>query len=453
MKFTLWIIGAASLALSSLVFQGRDQANSNFEVFLPTIGTSSSQPDDFTIPNASDWVDYGMIFTAGVEGAWDHLLYGGFSATAVKKNGTYFLYYQGAKDFSDQLGSVTQRAIGVATSSDGINFTKYDNNPVLTWSPNGNPEEGAVSSGATVVGEEIVLYFGANTMESPTTINADGRLTTSKDGITFVDKGIALDHEDPSLWGSGDELFPITAIHDAGRWLVYYLPNGSPQQRKLGVAWGDAPDALDQSEGVRSGLTPISAWGTAGHARIGPGKYAIFLNEVTDPRTEVRIMSTDYPDMLSEPVQVYRFDEVQQATVLLDEGTRTWFMYYRGISGYGVKLAPAGEPDTIPPSAPENVMATALDDRRVELSWDPAIDHETGIVQYRIYRDGIILATVNGQQFIDTAVTNLIKYRYTVLAVNYHGVEGEQSTSLTVATPASAAYIPIGKNSKNLAER
>ncbi len=414
---------------------------------------SSSLPDDYAIPDASDWVDYGMIFTAGVEGAWDHLLYGGFSATAVKKNGTYFLYYQGAKEFSDQLGSVTQRAIGVATSSEGINFTKYDNNPVLTWTPNGHPEEGAVSSGATVVGDEIVLYFGANTMESPTTINADGRLMTSEDGLTFVDKGIVLDHEDSSIWGSGDELFPITAIHDAGRWIVYYLPNGSPQQRKLGVAWGDAPDALDKSEGVRNDLEAVSAWGTAGHARIGPGKYALFLNEVTDSRTEVRIMFTDSPGMLSEPVQVYRFDEVTQATVLLDQGTRTWFMYYRGIGGYGVKLAPAGEPDVSPPSPPENVMATAVDDRRVELSWGPAIDNETGIVQYKIYRDGEYRASVNDQQFIDTDVSDLTDYHYTVSAVNYHGVEGEQGTPLTVTTLASATYISTGMHRKNLGER
>lgn len=53
------------------------------------------------IPTQSDWVDYGTIFRAGASGEWDYLLWGGFTATAVKKDGTYYLYYQGARDYQD----------------------------------------------------------------------------------------------------------------------------------------------------------------------------------------------------------------------------------------------------------------------------------------------------------------------------------------------------------------
>jgi hypothetical protein len=45
------------------------------------------------IPAQSDWVDYGMIFEAGAEGEWDYYLWGGFALSAIKKNGTYYLYY------------------------------------------------------------------------------------------------------------------------------------------------------------------------------------------------------------------------------------------------------------------------------------------------------------------------------------------------------------------------
>jgi sucrose-6-phosphate hydrolase SacC (GH32 family) len=78
------------------------------------------------------------------------------------------------------------RAIGVAVSSDGINFKKYTGNPVLTWFPNKYGEEGAVSSGVTLDKDgNVVLYYGANTQESATTVNADGRVAVSPDGLSF----------------------------------------------------------------------------------------------------------------------------------------------------------------------------------------------------------------------------------------------------------------------------
>jgi hypothetical protein len=51
-------------------------------------------------------------------------------------------------------------------------------------------------------------------------------------------------------------------------------------------------------------------------------------------------MSTKAPNKLSKPIRIYRFEEVNQATVFLDQESNTWFMYYRGDDYYGVKIAP-----------------------------------------------------------------------------------------------------------------
>ena len=310
-------------------------------------GCASTHAYEIVIPNHSDWVECGPIFSAGSEGDWDYYLWGGFAATVVKKDGVFYLYYQGANGYDDDQGTVTWRSIGVATSIDGFNFTKYEQNPVLTWFPHNNLEEGAVSGGAFLDDTgDISIYYGANSWAGGNKVNADGRLAVSSDGFHLTDEGIILDHTDTSVWGWGDELFPIIGFHDAGRWFTYYIPSVILQKGQLGVAWGNSRDNLTNSAAARSGVSTISVWGPGGFARVGSDVYALFLNNVYGPDgpvLEVRTVSLDTPDSLSAPVQSYQFDNVWAATVILDDDSNTWFMYYRSADyeHYGVKVASA----------------------------------------------------------------------------------------------------------------
>jgi hypothetical protein len=409
---------------------------------------------DHTIPNQADWIDFGPIFEQGEFGEWDYQLYGAFTNTAVKRDGIFYLYYQGASGYRVEPDeTVTWRAIGVATSHDGINFAKASENPILTWYPTNNGEEGATSGAVALDNENLInLFYGANTEESAETINADGRLAISSDGINFVDHGIALSHRNYSIWGSGDELFPIMAIHDNGRWYVYYLPNGTLLARKLGVAWGDSPKSLAHSSGVKSGFSGVKVWGTAGFGEIAPDTYALFLNDVTQRKMEVRLMTLNQPEQVSEPVVTYRFPDFQQGTVFLDKESNTWFMYYRRPGGYSVKLAPAGDIDKTPPEVPAQVRAVSVLEAHVELSWQPASDEETGIAQYNLYRDGVAVATVRGLCYFDTGLDAEKKYSYEVAAVNFHGVEGKRSEAVIVSTPPDQSPPKIVSASANSRE-
>jgi hypothetical protein len=312
------------------------------------VENSATRPPDrnIHIPSQADWQDYGTIFQAGAAGEWDTYLWGGFAFCVIKNDDVYYLYYQGASDYRTEYDeTVLWRAIGVATSTDGIHFTKYKDNPVLTWFPTQNGEEGAVSCGVTQdASGEIILYYGANTQESRTTVRSDARVATSSNGLMFVDRGTALESSNKSVWGSGDEIFPVDAIFNADKWVVFYIPNGTAEGGMLGIAYGSEFNTLDESHSVTNREKLILVWGTAGHAQLDEDSFALILNNVREKRTEVRLFSWQSPEIMSDPVAVYQFDDIQQAVLLLDKEKGTWFMYYRTYNNsYGVKIAASRE--------------------------------------------------------------------------------------------------------------
>lgn len=384
---------------------------------------------DVQFPKQSDWMDYGTIFEAGTEEEWDQYIYGGFAFSTIKKDDTYYLYYQGSSDYRTKIDeTVLWRAIGVATSQDGLNFSKHKNNPIITWSPNQNGEEGAVSSGVTLGrNEEIVLYYGANTEESAITVTADIRTAISDDGVIFKDLGIVFDHNNRSIWGNGDELFAVDAVYDHNQWIVYYIPNGTLQSGKLGVAYGDQFNKLVNSSAVVNGTNQIPVWGTMGHVKINQDLYALVLNNVRKKTIEVRLTTLKHPHQVSAPIETYRFENNIQANILLDAERNTWFLYYRDNDRYGVMLAPFGAPDSSPPTVPENIVSTSPNIQSVDLSWQPAEDPDTGIVQYRIYRNGVLVGKTKTIHFIDNGIAGKGDHQYQVSAVNFHGKEGRLS--------------------------
>ena len=100
-------------------------------------------------------------------GAWDFQFFGGFAGTVVKRSGIWYLYFQGSCCYRIVDDSVTFRQVGLATSPDGVNFTKVAGNPVISWSPNNGGEEGAVSAAAVLdPSGDLVVYYGANTEAS-----------------------------------------------------------------------------------------------------------------------------------------------------------------------------------------------------------------------------------------------------------------------------------------------
>jgi hypothetical protein len=78
----------------------------------------------------------GKVISTGATGQFDSVHVA--KACVIYYNGTYYAFYAGDDG--------TYRRIGLATSSDGINFTKYANNPILT-----DPEDTGYLDAPTVI--------------------------------------------------------------------------------------------------------------------------------------------------------------------------------------------------------------------------------------------------------------------------------------------------------------
>ncbi len=97
-----------------------------------------------------------------------------------------------------------------------------------------------------------------------------------------------------------------------------------------------------------------------------------------------------------------------------------------------------GATDTIPPSAPANLTATAVSDTRIGLAWTASTD-DTGVAGYEVWRGGTKIATVTTTSYSDGGLTASTSYTYTVKAVDGAGNVSADSNAATATTLAAAA--------------
>jgi ABC-type glycerol-3-phosphate transport system permease component len=73
--------------------------------------------------------------------------------------------------------------------------------------------------------------------------------------------------------------------------------------------------------------------------------------------------------------------------------------------------------DTIAPSAPTDLAATAKSATEIDLAWTASADNNAG-VNYRVYRDGTIIATTGSNSWFDTFVDRNSIHVYQVSAID-----------------------------------
>ncbi len=259
---------------------------------------------EINVPRDADWTDRGVAISPGGSGSWDVRLTGALSpCTVVKKNGTFFLYYIGADGNRKSDGGPRHRALGVATSPDGLHFTKRGR--ILTYLPHNNEEEGIFSAGAFLdINGEIVMYYSALDAGSATstTVDSDIRLAVSSNGLNFSDKGDVISHANSKIWGYGDELFPVGAFREGSTYYVYYIAKGYGANWDLALAWGPARNNI--AGNTKQILEVGSDYAKSGcPVRLSADKIAVSICRNTI--TQIRTAPITSPSSLSSPVQIY----------------------------------------------------------------------------------------------------------------------------------------------------
>jgi fibronectin type 3 domain-containing protein len=92
-------------------------------------------------------------------------------------------------------------------------------------------------------------------------------------------------------------------------------------------------------------------------------------------------------------------------------------------------------PDTVAPSAPTNLGATASTATQVGLSWTAADDNVL-VTGYLVKRDGTQIARTNGTSYTDGGLAPGSAHSYTVVAVDAAGNQSPESAPASVTLPA-----------------
>ncbi|MGE5529220.1 MAG: sialate O-acetylesterase [Patescibacteria group bacterium] len=92
-----------------------------------------------------------------------------------------------------------------------------------------------------------------------------------------------------------------------------------------------------------------------------------------------------------------------------------------------------GGGDTEPPTAPANLVATAVSSSRIDLIWNASTDN-VGVTGYQIFRDGVQVGTSGTTSYSDTSLSPNTTYSYYVKAYDAAGNVSSQSNVAQATT-------------------
>jgi len=154
---------------------------------------------------------------------------------------------------------------------------------------------------------------------------------------------------------------------------------------------------------------------------VGVTGYKVFRNGVQIGTSA----TTTYTDNTAVPLSSYTFTVAayDAAGNVSDQS-----------SGANITM-PEDSSDTVPPSQPTNVTAEALCSDYVLLNWTASTDNIM-VVGYKIYKNSILVATVENNSFLDSTTVKNTNYSYYIVAYDVGNNDSDPSDTVNVTTPS-----------------
>jgi hypothetical protein len=414
----LTLNGTANATVRSLV----DNTDSNFQngTFKNVSITNDSvllKPElDFNILNGGN-----AVFGPGTGDVWDTYL---ASFNVVRHNGTYYMYYTGMR--STALTAV--RHIGLATSQDGINWTRYSKNPVISSRSDSYDSANVMRPVVLVENNTWRMWYAGNDgnkMGAPNP-SIDICHATSKDGKNWTkhSQNPVLRHGAQANAWNGWDIRPCGIINEgASGYRLYYYGVGSSNVRWLGLAksedgvtWTNNPNnplRRGDPNGWESGWTLYSTLEKAN------GTYRLWSNGGQNPWRMGWVCSADGVDWVDSggPVMIEKAGTVYgrgfRSLTVFDEGSH-YLMFVRVIDDYYASRYAAFRvtPKKLDGEYTSGIVNASGRVRLINLTWTVDVpsggylemylrwgNNTSNLTSWKIYKDGAELANITAQYF------------------------------------------------------
>lgn len=278
------------------------------------------------------------VFKGTSTTSWDTYVH---QFDVVELNGTYYMYYSG----SNTTSTNSTWHIGLATSTDGLNWTRYASNPILKAGVDSYDYYGLTDPTVLVANGTWYIWYGGN--QNGTSLDIDICYATSTDGYNwskYASNPILRNNDNNSVW-NGIAVRPQSITIMNGTFNLYYSGMGTTNKTNLGVMtsingknWTDSwRNPLHTY--VRNWMKNGALYGTVeeynGYYRMwvcGNGDkgwqvgYIVSYNGVTWYNTSKPVLSPEANSSYSS--------HIRWPVVLAEDGAFT--MYAQGVDDNGV---------------------------------------------------------------------------------------------------------------------
>jgi hypothetical protein len=225
-----------------LTHQWKENARGHFNGGTLANVTIEGSPGEVTLTPDLDIkiLNGGNGVLQGGASAWDKYI---LDQVVVKVGGTYYMYYTGGTTFS-ALGKYAMMSpyhIGVATSSDGLSWTRYSGNPILSARVDSYDYTNLMYPVVLVENGTFHLYYAGNVGNTSPSQLQDLNIcyANSTDGFNFTKyaSNPVLKHGSPNTAWNGIDIRPTSIRRDFdGKLRMYFKATGRLQPSNMGGA-------------------------------------------------------------------------------------------------------------------------------------------------------------------------------------------------------------------------